>query len=108
MSKTGAHLRIQNFGTNCQGVELFGDPKRPEPLTFLVKLPTAEVEISRTTDGRYWVHITKTVNEENHSIRTSKFDDVRMDSTTEHTSKINLGDFKDPNIYHLAVLTSKI
>ena len=54
--KTGAHLKIRNLGTNVQGVRLFGDPKKPEHAAFVVSFPGGNVEISRHSDGSYWVH----------------------------------------------------
>jgi hypothetical protein len=55
--KTGRHLKVIAFGTDALGVELLGNPKLPEPVTFLLKFPGGEVEVSRTTDGDYWVHV---------------------------------------------------
>jgi deferrochelatase/peroxidase EfeB len=55
--KTGKHLKVIAFGTDALGVELLGNPQQPEPATFLLKFPGGEVEVSRTTDGDYWVHV---------------------------------------------------
>ena len=54
---TGSHLKIEKFGSNCHGVRLVGDIKNPEYDLFLVKFPGGEVEITRTQDGDYWVHV---------------------------------------------------
>ncbi|WP_156341472.1 hypothetical protein [Pseudanabaena sp. 'Roaring Creek'] len=53
---TGSHLKIEKFGSNCMGIELTGDIKKPEYDLFLVKFPGGEVEITRTPDGDYWIH----------------------------------------------------
>ena len=101
--KTGQHLKIKNFGDNVMGVELFGDKKRPEPATFLVKTPTGIVEISRCTDGSFWFHIATLKNNETGEKNQSHFIDARIDRINEHTSKVNLGDFGKDDVYHIAV-----
>jgi len=42
----------------CGVTELFGDPviKPEKPLT-IIRFPGGHVEIARTTDGDYWVHV---------------------------------------------------
>ncbi|KAI9130124.1 hypothetical protein [Acaryochloris sp. CCMEE 5410] len=54
--RTGSHLKIKNFGTNAQGIELKGNPQQREHATFLVFFPGGCVEITRTSDCRYWIH----------------------------------------------------
>jgi hypothetical protein len=51
------HLKIQRFGSQAIGVRLEGNPKKPEPQHFRVYLPFGDVDITRTTDDEYWVHI---------------------------------------------------
>lgn len=34
-----------------------GDRRRPEPTYAIIKFPGGDVEVSRCTDGSYWVHI---------------------------------------------------
>jgi hypothetical protein len=57
MAKTGSHLKIENFGSNAMGVRLKGDIETPEYDLFLVKFKGGEVEITRTPDGDYWIHV---------------------------------------------------
>jgi hypothetical protein len=57
MPTTDSHLKIKKAGSNASEVTLKGDPKSPESSTFLVKFPGGCVEISRTTQGDYWVHV---------------------------------------------------
>jgi hypothetical protein len=39
-------------------IELLGDKtKRPEPAQHIIEFPGGAIEVSRTTDGRYWAHI---------------------------------------------------
>jgi len=34
-----------------------GDKKYPEPSTGIIKFPGGHVEVSRTSDGLYWAHV---------------------------------------------------
>ena len=34
-----------------------GDKTSPEPSTGIIKFPGGHVEVSRTSDGKYWAHI---------------------------------------------------
>ena len=34
-----------------------GDVKHPEPALGVIKFPGGEVEVSRTSDGSYWAHL---------------------------------------------------
>jgi len=54
---TGSHLKVKKFGTNTLGIELEGNPKKPEPDNFAVKFKGGEVQIVRTEDGDYWIHV---------------------------------------------------
>ncbi len=39
-------------------IELLGDKtKRPEPAQHIIEFPGGAIELSRTSDGRYWAHI---------------------------------------------------
>ena len=57
MPRTGSHLKIEKLGDAVLGVVLHGDRNRPEPESFRVHFPGGHVDISRCTDGTYWVHI---------------------------------------------------
>ena len=93
--------RLQNFGTNAQGIIVTGNPVNQEPETVIVKLPFGEVEISRTSDGNYWVHVAKKKDEltNEYSGSLSKF---RLDSRDPEEG-IYLPEVKGE---HLAVLVS--
>jgi hypothetical protein len=39
-------------------IEIKGNPKNPEPTIAVIKFPGGNVEVSRTSDGQYWAHIT--------------------------------------------------
>ncbi len=34
-----------------------GDKRHPEPTYGIIKFPGGHVEVSRTTDGQYWAHV---------------------------------------------------
>jgi len=38
-------------------VEFKGNPQSPEPSTAVIKFPGGHVEVSRTSDGKYWAHM---------------------------------------------------
>jgi hypothetical protein len=70
MSKTtGTHLKVKNFGTNAQGVELLGDKKNPEHDTFIVYFPGGFVEITRCTNNDYWAHVGTLLSDNSHDLR---------------------------------------
>jgi hypothetical protein len=108
MAKTGEHLKIKQMGDNVLGVELEGNPKKPEPIHFRVKFPGGSIEVVRTTDDQYWAHVNV-----NHPERSERFKgdgvqdgfltDARIDSLNKHAADMDPGDFADPGLYHLAV-----
>lgn len=53
-------IRVEERGSDAIGVRLLGDRNQPEPSTFIVSFPGGDVEIARTLDDRYWVHVRAT------------------------------------------------
>jgi hypothetical protein len=104
--KTGAHLKIQSMGDNVLGVRLFGNPQQPEPGEFRVCFPGGDLSVTRCTDGTYWAHVR--VEHEGHpaevpdDIVPSRIVAARLDLLDKHTSEANVGDFNNPNLYHVA------
>ena len=74
--------KLENFGTNSQGIIITGNPKNQEPEHVIIKLPFGEVEITRTTDDKYWVHVSKKRDEltNEYSGKLAKF---RLDSRND-------------------------
>ena len=103
---TGKHLKIKRYGDAVLGVTLEGNRKKPEPIHFRVHLPFGDVDIVRTTDNDYWVHIRKNraddLAETPRNVE-GKFVDARLDLADRHAGQEDLGDFGNPNLYHLAV-----
>ncbi len=103
-------LKITSFGQSAEGIELSGDPKKMEPDHVRVTFPGGHVEVTRATDGKnpdYWVHIS--INHPDQGMfvpdedQAGKLGDARLDILGKHASEVNVGDFNDPGLYHLAV-----
>lgn len=107
MPKTGSHLKIISLGSAVLGVRLEGNPRKPEPDEFRVNFPGGDVSVVRCSDGTYWAHVR--VDHENHGMFTTGVDkphrivDARLDINGIHAADVNVGDFKNPELYHLAV-----
>jgi hypothetical protein len=100
-------LSVENFGTEVQGIRLYGDPRiRPEPETVRVCFPGGDVDIVRTSDGEYWVHVRvdseQDVREESAEY-VGQVVDARLDIRGKHTQDADVGDLGHPWLYHLAV-----
>jgi len=112
--KTGEHLRIKSFGDSVVGVELEGNPRKPEHDSFRVKFPGGEIDIERCTDGSYWIHML--VNQRDKTIERegpgsgavyAHVSEARMHLTNKHSSEANLGDFANPGLYDVALRVVK-
>ena len=104
---TGAHLKIKKMGDNVLGVELLGDPKKPEPIHFRLQLPFGEVDVVRTSDKEdpeWWVHISlnSPVDGGSPARRMGQFVDARMDIRDKHVNEADLGDFDNDLLTHIA------
>lgn len=92
-------------------LRLYGDPKRtPEPETIRVYFPGGEVELTRCSDGDYWVHVKRTEAEEakwNDDAEEGAFKGARLDQRSKSASDSDLGDFEAPDLYHVAVRIGK-
>lgn len=89
-------------------VILEGDPKkRPEPTYVSIGFPGGEVTVSRCDDGSYWVHVgTEKVFETNQQI--GRISDARLDIEGRNASEVNVGEFSDPKLCHLAVRVARL
>lgn len=108
MAKTGAHLRIESMGDNVLGVKLFGDAKKPEPIHFRVEIPHGDVDIVRLDNGDYWVHVRTNKPEDGETPDVTdrgfgKIVDARLDILGKHAGEIDVGDFNNELLYHVAV-----
>jgi len=109
MPKTGAHLKVLEFGDNVLGVRLNGNPRNPEPITFRVAFPGGDVDIDRLDDGSYWVHIRVDhpehpgYNPELCKFGPSHVVNGRLDVVGKSASEVDMGDFDNPELYHVAI-----
>lgn len=106
----GKHLKIKKMGNNVLGVRLEGNPKKPEPIHFRVTFPFGDVDIVRTTDNDYWVHV-RTDHEKDGMFvpgetQAGRFVDARIDLHGKHANETDAGDFGNPAMYHMAVRVS--
>ena len=102
----GQHLKVQDMGTDVRGVKLKGDRRNPEPIHFRVMFPGGDVDIVRTTDDDYWIHIRvnhKDDGADPDRVLDAKITDARLDLLSKPVQQVDVGDFNDPSLYHLAV-----
>ncbi len=101
----GKHLKVSSMGTDVLGVRLEGNPKKPEPTHFRVAFPGGDLEVTRTTVGDYWVHVRVNKAGDAHGPHehVASLTDARLDLADRHAGDVDMGDFDDPNLYHLAV-----
>jgi len=50
-----ARHKVVHSSDGCT-ILIEGDKRRPEPSTAVIKFPGGHVEVSRTSEGNYWVH----------------------------------------------------
>lgn len=103
---TGKHLRIKKMGSAVLGVELEGNPDKPEPPYFRISFPFGDVDIVRCSDNTYWIH-TRINHPESNNFNpeepTGKIIDGRVDHVDKHASETSCGDLSDPKTYHAAI-----
>lgn len=108
MAATGKHLKLQNMGDNVIGVVLEGDPKKPEPIHFRVMFPGGDIDIVRTSDNQdYWVHLRVDRPDDGQDpyrkVMDARIVDARLDCRDKAVTDTDVGDFKNPSLYHMAV-----
>jgi hypothetical protein len=103
-------LRIKAFGESAEGIELSGNPKSGEPPHVRISFPGGDVEVVRATDGAnpdYWVHVRINRPEAGMDVpgetMHAQLVDARLDQHGKHSAESNLGDFKSPSLYHVAL-----
>jgi len=103
-------LNITRFGESAHGIQLTGDPKSCEPDHVRIAFPGGDVEVVRATDGAkpdYWVHLRINTPEAGLFVpgetMEAKIVDARLDQHDKSSSDSDLGDFKSPALYHVAM-----
>lgn len=99
--------KVVDFGDAVHGVRLKGDPNEPEKAYFRVAFPGGDVDIVRTTNNDYWIHVRVNHPEDGSFIKgetqAAQLIDARLDIHGKHASEVDAGEFNDPGLYHLAV-----
>ena len=92
------------MGATAKVIELKGDPKNPESAEHIIKFPGGSVSICRTSDQKYWAHISvnkaQKVDDIEHMSKLGKIEMVRVD-TPDGVREV---DHQDTD--HFAVLIS--
>ena len=100
-------LKVKHMGDVVQGIRLRGDKRNPEPESVRIAFPGGDVDVVRTTDGEYWVHVRVDSAEDAKASGgervIGKLVDARLDVRSKHASECDAGDFAHPDLYHLAV-----
>jgi len=100
-------LKVVSMGDAVQGVHLKGDKANPEPIHFRVCLPFGDVDIARTTDGQYWIHLRVNKADDSDCIAGGKpigaISGARLDIAGKSVNDNDCGDFDNPDLYHLAL-----
>ncbi len=103
-------LKVEQMGTKVQGIRLKGDKRSPEPDHVRIVFPGGDVDVVRTTDGEYWIHVRVDGPDDqraNPDVIVGKLVDARLDVRGKHASECDAGDFADPGLYHLAVRVAR-
>jgi len=99
-------LKVTDMGEDVQGVTLNGDRRDPEPIHFRVVLPFGDVDVVRTTDDEYWIHVRVNRPTDRHHVEgrsVGRITDARVDATDRHGGELDPGVLADPALHHLAV-----
>lgn len=95
-----AKAKVVHSDDSC-AIIFKGDKRNPEPSIAYIEFPGGCVEVSRTSDGRYWAHISVT----DGSIVDSRLD-YQFEAYKRHNGQIPpLPAHKD--IQHLAIKVAK-
>jgi len=117
MAKTSTKLGLFEIsGTDCNRVkiggrtELFGDPAiKPEKPHTIVGFPGGDVEIARTEDGDYWVHVA--VRKQTDGTPSAKIVRARIDPEGRYADEANTamnGEIDQGDVEHIAFLVRPI
>jgi len=104
-------LKVEQMGTEVQGIRLLGERCNPEPTHVRIVFPGGDVDVARCDDGSYWVHVrvdsAKDAVESDGGRPAGRLVDARLDVRGKHASECDAGDFADPGLYHLAVRVAR-
>jgi hypothetical protein len=100
-------LKVVSMGSDVQGVRLEGDRRNPEPIYFRVVLPFGDVDIVRTSDNDYWVHIRVNRPDAGMNVpgvtKHGRVLDACINAHDKSGGEIDASILDDDQLYHLAV-----
>lgn len=101
-------LKVVAMGDEVQGVRLHGDRRDPEPTHFRVTTPFGDVDVARTTDDDYWIHVRVNRPQDGGDPERprGRITAARIDSFTPDV-EFPAGALADGGLYHLAVRIQK-
>ena len=102
--------KVKRMGDDVYGVVLEGNRAKPEKAYFRVAFPGGDVDIVRTSNDDYWVHVRVDRPEDGFYVKgnqTARIVNARLDIHGKHASETNPGDFNNPNLYHAAMLIQR-
>ena len=56
-----------------------GDRRSPEPSTAIVRFPGGSIEVSRHSDGSYWIHASRCVEPRDEDVEAGEIAESRID-----------------------------
>jgi len=96
-------------GKNATGeFTLYGDREKTiEKVTTVINFPGGHVEISRTSNNQYWVHVGITHPENKWGAQAGKLIDARIDVINKNADKHRAAPLLQSDIDHVAFLIGK-
>lgn len=74
--------------------------------SFFVKFPGGNVQIIRTTDDAFWVHVQ--VNRSPlEGEEAGRIKSARLDCVNKPVEQMDVGDFNNPGLYHIGILIER-
>jgi hypothetical protein len=107
-------LKAERLGENACGMTITGDARNQEPEHVRIHFPGGEVEVTRAADGPdadYWIHV-HVHHPKSDAVAAlgeaaAKITDARLDILGRHSSEVDVGEFENPDLYHLAVRVAR-
>jgi len=105
-----AKAKVTHSADGCT-ITMEGNKSSPEPSTSVIKFPFGYAEVSRTSDGNYWVHVQVNQKQEDEFSYPGDIYDSRIDYTADAYFKYE-GDIPpipaDEEIQHIAIKVGKV
>lgn len=105
-----ARFKVHHSDDACC-IDIRGDVRNPEPSTAVVKFPGGHVEVSRHSDGSYWVHVARNAQQQSDDDVLGAIVESRIDYT--HEAYVRHGGDIPPmpaheDIQHIAVRMARV